>query len=89
MQAAAVGKSICEADFLNDFKAKSIKINIPFVGEMMTMVVYEKDDKTVTLVGMMHVGEPRFYDELYKSFPEKALVIVEGVSDREGLLAAR
>ena len=49
--------------------------------------VLHKDNKTVRLIGMVHVGEPKFYETLYSSFPADGLVLAEGVTDREGRLA--
>jgi hypothetical protein len=49
--------------------------------------VLKRDQKTVRLVGMIHVGESSFYDRLYASFPPTALVLAEGVTDRQGKLA--
>ncbi|MEN6541917.1 hypothetical protein [Parvibaculum sp.] len=48
-----------------------------------------KDGKTVRLIGMIHVGEGRFYRDLFASFPADALVLVEGVSDETGLLRGK
>jgi hypothetical protein len=49
--------------------------------------VLEKNGKTVRLIGMMHVGEGRFYAALFSEFPAGALVLLEGVTDRENRLA--
>ena len=48
-----------------------------------------KGDQTVYLVGMMHIGEPSAYNALFSSFPADALVMPEGVSDKENLLAGK
>lgn len=48
-----------------------------------------KGGQTVYLVGMMHIGEPTAYDALFASFPDRALVMPEGVSDRQNLLAGK
>ncbi len=45
--------------------------------------VLRKGEKSITLVGMLHIGEPKFYDALYASFPRGALILEEGVTDRE------
>jgi len=47
--------------------------------------ILTREHKTVRLVGMVHVGESDFYDTLYASFPPSALVLAEGVTDRDGL----
>jgi hypothetical protein len=49
--------------------------------------IMRRDTKTVRLVGMVHVGETKFYEQLYASFPPSALVLAEGVTDRNGKLA--
>lgn len=51
--------------------------------------VLAKGDKKVRLVGMVHIGEERFYRDLFQSFPPDALVLVEGVSDRKELLKGK
>lgn len=51
--------------------------------------VFTKDGKTVRLIGMVHIGEGRFYRDLFASFPADALVLVEGVSDDKGLLKGK
>jgi len=43
---------------------------------------YVRDDgKTVLLVPMSHVGEPKFYLDLAASFPANSVILMEGVSD--------
>jgi hypothetical protein len=49
--------------------------------------ILQRGTKTVRLIGMVHIGEPKFYETLYASFPATALVLAEGVTDREGKLA--
>ncbi|MFZ2470152.1 MAG: hypothetical protein WAW54_17325 [Parvibaculum sedimenti] len=51
--------------------------------------VFTKDGKTVRLIGMIRIGEGRFYRDLFASFPSDALVLVEGVSDEKGLLKGK
>jgi hypothetical protein len=57
-------------------------------GVQLTERTYARGDTTVHLVGMMHVGEQRAYDELYDAFGEleDAVVLTEGVSDEQHLL---
>jgi len=50
--------------------------------------VLTKGDREVRLVGMVHIGDPQFYRDLYASIPPKALVLAEGVTDRAGVLKA-
>ena len=46
-----------------------------------------RDDVTVRLVGMMHVGDPEAYTDLYATFPDDGcLILTEGVTDRDDLL---
>jgi len=50
---------------------------------------YERDDKHVRLIGMIHIGEGATYASLLSSFDEPGTVVLEeGVSDREGLITA-
>ncbi|MGB5950654.1 MAG: hypothetical protein WBG82_15155 [Parvibaculum sp.] len=48
--------------------------------------VLEKEGRTVRLVGMIHIGERAFYENLFAGIPPRALVLVEGVSDEQGRL---
>jgi hypothetical protein len=49
---------------------------------------YERGDgRKITLVPMSHVGEPGFYAELSRSFPDDAVVLLEGVSDHTHILS--
>lgn len=43
------------------------------------------DGRTVLLVPMSHVGEETFYQDLSRSFPDDAIVLMEGVSDHQQL----
>jgi hypothetical protein len=50
---------------------------------------YRRGDREIRLVGMMHVGDPAGYRALVSTFErESTIVLAEGVSDREGRLAA-
>ena len=50
---------------------------------------YRRGDREIRLVGMMHIGEPEGYRALVCTFErESTVVLAEGVSDREGRLAA-
>ena len=49
---------------------------------------YERHDREVRLVGMMHIGEEANYAEIVRSFArESTIVLEEGVSDDEALLS--
>ena len=48
---------------------------------------YARDDKTVYLVGMVHMAERSFYEDVFAGFPShNAVILAEGVSDDSGLL---
>jgi len=51
---------------------------------------YTLDDQTTHLIGMMHLGEAEVYDTMLSTVPAdgNALVLSEGVTDRDGLLTA-
>ncbi len=49
--------------------------------------LFEQGDRRVQLIGMAHVGDSEFYEELKKSFAKKpALLLMEGVTDDKELL---
>lgn len=48
-----------------------------------------EDGKHVQLIPMIHVGDASFYRELSESFPEEALILMEGVQDSRNLLTNR
>ncbi|MEQ1754215.1 MAG: hypothetical protein ABL973_08770 [Micropepsaceae bacterium] len=51
--------------------------------------VLVKGDHVVHLVGMVHIGDPAFYRTLFASIPPEALILAEGVTDKEGRMKAR
>jgi hypothetical protein len=52
--------------------------------------VYRRDNRTIRLVGMIHVGEKEYYDEMVGSVaPGRTIVLAEGVTDDENLLRNR
>jgi hypothetical protein len=51
--------------------------------------VLRKGKASVHLVGMVHIGEPSFYRGLFASIPHEALILAEGVTDREGRMKAK
>jgi hypothetical protein len=67
-------------------------VRIDLGGVHLVERVLEKDGQRIHLVGMMHVGEGAFYQELGKRLHAppadggRRLVLTEGVSDREGIL---
>ena len=59
-------------------------------GLRMTERVYRRDNRTVRLTAMIHVGSREYYDELSKSIaPGRVIVLAEGVSDAGNLLRNR
>ena len=60
-------------------------------GLMLEERQLEKDGHRVRLVSMMHIGEKNFYQSVLSSLPAQgaAIVLLEGVSDREGLIRGR
>jgi hypothetical protein len=46
-----------------------------------------KGRSTVRLVGMVHIAEPQFYQSLIDTLPPHGLVLAEGVTDNQKLLA--
>ena len=53
-------------------------------GVSVTEKTLAKGDKSVRLIGMVHIGDDEFYKNLFASFPPDSLVLAEGVSDRTG-----
>ena len=51
--------------------------------------VMKKGESEVRLVGMVHIGEPEFYRQLYAGIPPHALILAEGVTDRENRMKAK
>ncbi len=62
-------------------------VDVRFYGLELVERVYERHDRRVRLVGMMHVGDESAYRALAESFDgDGVVVLVEGVTDRGGLL---
>lgn len=56
-------------------------------GLRMTEKVYRRDNRTIRLAAMIHVGNREYYDELAGSLvPDRTIVLAEGVSDDGNLL---
>ena len=50
---------------------------------------YQREDRQIRLVGMMHIGEPDAYGQLFDSFArESTLVLEEGVRDESQILSS-
>jgi hypothetical protein len=59
-------------------------------GLHMIEKVYRRDNKTIRLAAMIHVGEKQYYDELVGSVaPGRTIVLSEGVTDDKNLLRNR
>ena len=59
-------------------------------GLHMTERVYRRDNRTIRLVGMIHLGERQYYDDLVGSVaPGRTIVLAEGVTDDRKLLRNR
>lgn len=59
-------------------------------GIYMAERVYRREDKTIRLAAMVHVGKQEYYRELADSIHlDRTIVLVEGVSDRDHLLQHR
>ncbi|MFW5782102.1 MAG: hypothetical protein ACOCWO_02290 [Candidatus Muiribacteriaceae bacterium] len=51
---------------------------------------YTLSDSTVSLIGMMHIGDKEFYNDLLQDFSKSGSVIIpEGISDRGDLLKTK
>ncbi len=77
-------------EFVGDF------IPVGFDGISSIERVYEKEGQRVHLIGMMHIGDGDFYDDLMARVQEvpseegaRRLILTEGVSDRQQLLNER
>jgi len=59
-------------------------------GIYMRERVYCRDNRTIRLAGMIHVGEKGYYEEMGGSVaPGRTIVLAEGVTDDMGLLQSR
>lgn len=56
-------------------------------GLYMTERIYHKAGKQIRLAGMIHLGQEDYFTDLMDSIPgEQTLILMEGVSDTDGLL---
>ena len=64
-----------------------VRVNVQ--GISFARKTYVQDDRTVDLIAMVHIGEPDAYDTLFGPLRglEDAVVLSEGVSDKDGLLS--
>lgn len=56
-------------------------------GIYLTEKEYVKNDQTIRLIGMIHIGKDTFYKDIGNSLSSKnAIILAEGVSDKEHLM---
>lgn len=56
-------------------------------GIYMKERIYQKDDKTIKLIGMIHIGEGSYYDSLTETIQNSSSILMaEGVSDKNKLI---
>lgn len=59
-------------------------------GLYMMERIYQREDKQIRLAGMIHLARPEYYTGLMASIPRhRTLILMEGVTDKEGLLKER
>jgi hypothetical protein len=59
-------------------------------GLYMADRTYRKKDKQIQLTGMIHLAQPEYYRALIASIPpDRTLILMEGVTDKKGLLSER
>jgi hypothetical protein len=62
-------------------------VSLGFDGIYSASKLFEQGDRRVRLIGMAHVGDSEFYEDLKKSLAKKpALLLMEGVTDDKELL---
>lgn len=75
----------CAALGLNHFTGGFLTVEPK--GLTVQMRKYARDDgKTIQLYPMAHVGDKGFYQQISQTFPTNSLILMEGVTDEEGLL---
>jgi len=84
-----VAIGLATADCFLDGQTSGFMRVLP-TGIYMTERLYQRDEKVVRLVGMVHIGEEGYYRRLADSVGGgRTVVLAEGVSDRDGLLRHR
>ncbi len=59
-------------------------------GLYMAERIYQRGNKQIRLVGMIHLGEEEYYNDLISSISgQRTLILAEGVSDKGNLLTER
>lgn len=83
-----VGAVLWQAKTLIEAKAGNA-MRLTWSGVDLLETVLIRKGQRVRLVAMAHIGKAQFYEALYSGFPEHALVLEEGVSDRKGILSKK
>ena len=59
-------------------------------GLYMSEKTYQRDDKTIKLIAMIHLAQSTYYADIAKTIPrDNTLILMEGVSDNTNLLKNR
>lgn len=59
-------------------------------GLYMSERIYQRGDKSIHLVGMIHLARAQYYNQLQTAIPDgRTLILLEGVTDRQNLLKER
>ena len=83
---AAIYLAFCASLAVDHFTDGFVKLRPS--GLISQVRKYSREDgRTIQLVPMSHVGEPEFYHDLVASFPADSVILMEGVSDKDHLLA--
>jgi hypothetical protein len=63
-------------------------LEVAFDGVYSRERTYVRDDKTIHLIGMVHLADREFYEDVAASIPATGtIVLAEGISDETGLVA--
>jgi hypothetical protein len=74
--------------FMEDYTSGFVRLAPD--GLRMVERVYRRDNRTIRLAAMIHMGEQEYYDELARSVvPGRTIVLAEGVTDDDNLLQNR
>jgi hypothetical protein len=85
LRAAALAALVGLGGWLEQATARFVTFDA--VGVQSGNREYRRGDRSVHLVGMMHIGEGDAYRELFESFAGRETVVLEeGVTDEQGLL---
>ena len=85
LPAAAIYLWVCAAKAVDHFSDSFMALR-PAGFTVQVRTYARADGKRIQLVPMSHIGESEFYRELSRSFPTNALILMEGVTDNQGLL---